>query len=411
MTLFNELREGTRIAWDAIRGNLLRSVLTTLGIIIGIITVTLMATAMAGLTGAFEKAISFLGSDVMYVDQREWFMNSDTSWDSAGKREKITLAQVRALEKGMSMAKGIAPFVMEGVSAVRYRNRTSGQVMLVGTSEQFLITGGITLDSGRFMTKAEAYANRDVCIVGAEVAEQLFEGQSPLGRKIRVAAESLEVIGTVARRGSVFGGMSLDNQIIIPIGKMVAGFQADPSCTIQVKAGDPTQIDSTREELRGLMRKIRRVPPGAQDNFAINQQEQLLAQFQKVSVVIATSGFFITGLSLFVGGIGIMNIMFVSVAERTHEIGIRKAIGAKRRTILLQFLIEAASICALGGLIAIALAAGLVQIARQYYPDVALSPSIVLLALTVAIVTGLISGFLPAWRAARMSPVEALRNE
>ncbi|HEV7867174.1 MAG TPA: ABC transporter permease [Chthoniobacteraceae bacterium] len=411
MKLGADLREGTRIAWEAIRGNLLRSVLTTLGIVIGIVTVTLMATAIEGLNGAFQNAISFIGTDVLYVDQRAWFIDSDAKWEQVGKRTKITLAQVRALERQLSGAKGIAPFVMEGVSSVSYKNRASGQVMIVGTSEQFLVTGGVVLESGRFMTKTEAYANRDLCVIGSEVAEKLFPRESPLGKRIRVATESLEVVGVLEKRGSVLGQMSLDNQVIMPIGKLTAGFRWDPSCTIQVRVGDPTQIDAAREELRGVMRKIRRVPPGEPDDFAINQQEQLLAQFRKVSAVIATSGFFITGLSLFVGGIGIMNIMFVSVAERTHEIGIRKAIGAQRRTILLQFLIEAASICLIGGIIALTIAAVLVQIAKHFVPQVALSPSVVLLALTVALVTGIVSGFLPAWRAARMSPVDALRNE
>jgi putative ABC transport system permease protein len=411
MNLLSEIKEGTRISWEAIRGNLLRSVLTTLGIVIGIVTVTLMATAMEGLNGAFRDAISFLGTDVLYVDTREWFIDSDKKWETVAKRQKITLTQVRAVERSLNLAKGVAPTVMHNIDAVRYKNRTSSGVLLVGTNEQFLVTGGIVLSAGRFMTKTEAYANRDVCIVGAEVAEKLFLNEPPLGRKVRVGNESLEVIGTIEKRGSVLGGMSLDNQVIIPIGKMVTGFRWDPTCTIQVKVGDPTQIPAAREELRGLLRKIRRVPPGQDDDFAINQQEQLLGQFKKVSGVIATSGFFITGLSLFVGGIGIMNIMFVSVAERTHEIGIRKAIGAKRRTILLQFLIEAASICLIGGLIALIIARALVQIGRIYLPAVALSPTVVLLALSVALVTGLVSGFLPAWRAARMRPVDALRNE
>jgi putative ABC transport system permease protein len=413
MNLFSELTEGARISWEAIRANLLRSVLTTLGIVIGIVTVTLMATAMEGLNNSFRDAISFLGTDVLYVDTREWFIDSNTKWDAAAKRGKITLPQVRAVERAMNMAKGVAPTVMHQIESVRYKNRASSMVTIIGTNEQFLITGGVTLTAGRFMTKAEASANRDLCIIGAEVAEKLFINESPLGQKIRAGNESLEVIGVLEKRGSVLGAMSLDSQVIIPIGKMFRGFRWDPTCTIQVKVGDPSRIDAAREELRGLLRKIRKVPPGKDDDFAINQQEQLLEQFKKVSGVIATSGFFITGLSLFVGGIGIMNIMFVSVAERTHEIGIRKAIGARRRTILLQFLIEAASICLLGGVIALLIAGGCVELARRVMPvmKVALSPSVIALALTVALVTGIVSGFLPAWRAARMSPVDALRNE
>ena len=413
MNLLAELTEGTRISWEAVRANLLRSVLTTLGIVIGIVTVTLMATALEALDAAFRDAISFIGTDVLYVDQREWFIDSDTKWDVAGKRGKITLPQVRAVEQGMNMAKGVAPSVMHGIESVRYKNRSSGLVLLIGTNEQFLVTGGVTLSAGRFMTKAEANGNRDICVVGADVAEKLFQNESPLGLKIHAGGESLEVIGVLEKRGSVMGQISLDNQMIIPIGKMFRGFRWDPSCTIQVKVGDPSHIEAAREELRGMLRKIRKVPPGVADDFAINQQEQLIAQFRKVSGVIATAGFFITGLSLFVGGIGIMNIMFVSVAERTHEIGIRKAIGAKRRTILLQFLIEAASICLLGGIIALLIARVLVEVSRHFLPAmrIAVSPTVVLLALTVALVTGIVSGFLPAWRAARMSPVDALRNE
>lgn len=411
MNLLSEIQEGTRIAWEAMRGNLLRSVLTTIGVVIGIVTVTLMAAAMEALDGAFRDAISFIGTDVLYVDTREWFIASETRWEAFAKRGKITLAQVRALEKTMPMARGVAPTVMHRIESIRHQNRSSSMVTLIGTNEQFLVTGGVTLAAGRFLTKTEANANRDLCVVGSEIAEKLFLSESPLGQKLRVGSESLEVIGVLEKRGSVFGQMSLDSQVIIPIGKMIRGFQWDPSCTIQVKVGDPARLEGARDELRGLMRKIRKVPPGRDDDFAINQQEQLLAQFKKVSAVIATAGFFITGLSLFVGGIGIMNIMFVSVAERTHEIGIRKAIGARSRTILLQFLIEAASICLLGGIIALAIARVCVEVARHFLPGVSLSPAVVLLALSVALVTGIFSGFLPAWRASRLSPVDALRNE
>jgi len=177
-----------------------------------------------------------------------------------------------------------------------------------------------------------------------------------------------------------------------------------------VKVRDPKQMDEAKEELRGIMRKIRHVPPGAEDDFAINQQEMLLKTFHRVGGTIATAGLFITGLSLFVGGIGIMNIMFVSVAERTKEIGVRKAIGARRRTILVQFLIEAGIVCLLGGLLAVAIAWPICLFMKKWLPA-SLSPEVVGLALFISVLTGLVSGFLPAWRAARMNPVDALRAE
>lgn len=411
MNIITEIIEGVRISWEALRGNLMRSVLTTVGIVIGIVTVTLMATALEYLNTAFRDAISFLGTDVLYVDRNEWFVDSNRRFDRMQRREKITLAQVREVEEGLGNVRGVAPTVMHGVDGLRYGDRTTGMVLMIGTNDQFIITDGVALASGRFMTKAEAGANRDLCVIGADIAEKLFEKESPLGKRITAGDERLEVIGVFEKRGSVLGGMSLDNQIVIPIQKMTRSFRGDPSCVIQVKVGDTTRIAETREELRGLMRKIRRIPPGGEDDFAINQQEALVGQFGKVSAIIATAGFFITGLSLFVGGIGIMNIMFVSVAERTQEIGVRKAIGARNRTVLMQFLIEAAAICLLGGIVAVIIARGLVEVAKLYLPKVGMSWHVVLLALVVAIATGLISGFLPAWRAARMRPVDALRKD
>src|SRR5438045_3291318 len=169
-------------------------------------------------------------------------------------------------------------------------------------------------------------------------------------------------------------------------------------------------MDEAKEELRGVVRKLRKVPPGAEDDFAINQQDILVQTFHRVGGIIASVGLFITGLSMFVGGIGIMNIMFVSVAERTREIGIRKAIGAKRRTILIQFLIEASTICLVGGLIGLSHAFPITQVLTTVLPA-SMSVTLVIVALTVSVLTGVIAGFLPAWRAARMNPVDALRNE
>jgi putative ABC transport system permease protein len=192
--------------------------------------------------------------------------------------------------------------------------------------------------------------------------------------------------------------------------QFLAEFWHDPDFTVAVKVGDVKQMEDAREELRGIMRRIRRVPPGKEDDFAIEAQESLLSMFNRVAKTIGAVGLFITGLSLFVGGIGIMNIMFVSVAERTREIGIRKAIGAKRRAIMIQFLTEAATICLLGGLIALSIAWPLTLLIGKVLPTY-LSFPLIGIALLVSALTGLLSGFFPAWRAARMDPVDALRNE
>jgi putative ABC transport system permease protein len=197
---------------------------------------------------------------------------------------------------------------------------------------------------------------------------------------------------------------------VIPLRNFTMDFDRTPDIALQVKVSDLVSLEDAREELRSIVRRVRRIPPGDPDDFSINQQDQIVEMFHKVAGTIAGVGLFITGLALFVGGIGIMNIMFVSVAERTKEIGVRKAIGAKRRTILMQFLTEAAAICLMGGLLALAIAWPLTLAMRQFMPAT-LSPLVVGLALAMAAATGIVAGFLPAWRAARMDTVDALRSE
>ncbi|MDB6123967.1 MAG: transporter efflux protein [Pedosphaera sp.] len=409
MNFFIELKEGLSIAWDAIRANKMRSILTTLGIIIGIVTVTLMGSAINGMDQAFHKSISMMGADMLYVNRFAWLAHSEAEWRKGQKRREITLNQAKRVEKEMTLARAVAPLV--GMNqTVKYKEKSASGVTILGSTEQFLTTSSFTVGQGRFMTQAEADGGRPVCIIGLDVATNLFANESPLGKQIKVGPRSLEIIGVLDKQGSFLGLKSLDNQVIIPIQQLLIGYWRNPDFQIQVKALRLDQLEETKEELRGVMRKIRRLAPGDEDDFAINQQEQFLTMYNKVAGTIAAVGLLITGLSLFVGGIGIMNIMFVSVAERTREIGVRKAIGAKRRTILMQFLIEAATICLLGGLVGLAITYVCTLVLAVWLP-VSMSLSVMGLAILVSLLTGLISGFLPAWRAARMDPVEALRNE
>jgi putative ABC transport system permease protein len=408
MNFLYELKEGLWISWDAIRANKMRSALTTLGIIIGIVTVTLMGTAIDGLNRSFLQSISFLGADTLYVTRTGWFHDSHESWMRANRRRQITMTQVREVQRQMTLARAVAPFATSG-EPVKYKNRKSDNVTVIGSSDQFIFTDGMTVGEGRFMSAEEANGGRPVCMLGFQVSTNLFPNEPALGAKVKVGGATFEVIGVMEKQGSLFGE-SLDNQMVVPVKQFVTQFWRDPDYEIHVKAVDLAHLEDAKEELRGILRRVRHIPPGTEDDFAIEQQESILRTFNRVAGTIAAIGLFITGLSLFVGGIGIMNIMFVSVAERTKEIGIRKAIGAKRRAILIQFLTEAASICLLGGLIALSIAWPLTFAVSQVMPA-RMSLPIVGVALLVSILTGALSGFFPAWRAARMNPVDALRNE
>jgi putative ABC transport system permease protein len=340
-------------------------------------------------------------------------IHSYAEWLSYSKRPDITRRQVRQVEQQMTLASAVAPVVTVN-QTVWYRNRNASGVQILGTTDQFLATQDFGIDEGRFMTANEADGGRPVCVLGADVASNLFDNESPLGKKIRIGARRLEVIGVLGKRGMVMGSnFSWDNRVIIPIQQFLIGYWRDPNFEVEVKVKDLAHIEDAKEELRGLMRKIRHVAPSDPDNFSINQQEQIIKSFTSGTATIAATGLLITSLSLFVGGIGIMNIMFVSVAERTREIGVRKAIGARRRSILLQFLIEAALICLLGGLAGLGITYLLIVMTQHLAPSfpVRMSPMMMGLAILVSVMTGLISGFLPAWRAARMNPVDALRNE
>ena len=409
MNWFIELREGLSISWSAIRANKLRSGLTTLGIIIGVVTVTLMGTAIQGLNSSFLKSISSIGADVLFVDRASWFIHTPQEWFDSQKRPALTLVMADELEKQLTLAAAVAP-VASDESTIQYKKRHSTGVPIVGTTENYQLTSGLTLAAGRFLTAGECRGGRPVCVMGADAATNLFLNDPPLGQKIIIGPHQFEVVGVLDKMGGFAENGGVDYQVIIPLPQYTQSIEDNPSYEFQVKASRLDQMDDAREEVRAVMRRLRHLAPGAPDNFAINQQDQFLEMFHQVAGTIGAVGLFITGLSRFAGGIGIMNIMFVSVAERTREIGVRKAIGAKRRTILLQFLIEAACICLLGGIIALGLAWPITLLLNQVMPAT-LSPLIAGIALLVSLVTGLLSGFFPAWRAARMNPVDALRNE
>ncbi|AFN75836.1 ABC transporter efflux protein [Melioribacter roseus P3M-2] len=407
---FIEFKEILLISLRAIRANKLRSVLTTLGIIIGIVAVTTMSTAIVGLREAFMSSISSFGSDVLYVDKFPWFAMND--WRLYRNRKDITYEQYEKLRTALKNYEAMAPTKRTFGASVKRKNRTVESAMIIGTTQEYARTSQIILEEGRFMNEWEAKAGRRVCIIGKDIQNELFPDISPIGREIRINNIPFKVIGIIEKQGSGFlGAFSLDGQVIIPFKAFeTAVGEARNRMRIDIKIGNIDRLEEAKEEIIAAMRVIRKVPPGKPEDFAINQQEAFKQMYDQTVGVVAIAGIVITALSLFVGAIGIMNIMFVSVTERTKEIGIRKAIGAKTWSILFQFLTEAAVICMIGGIIGIIISYPLSLVINQFLPT-SLPIHIVFISLMISALVGIISGFVPAWKASRLNPVDALRYE
>ena len=406
-----ELREGFSISFRAIRANKVRSILTTLGIVIGVTSVVLMSTAIKGIDNAFQTGVASLGSDNLYIDKWEWF-NNDTPWWELRNRKNLDLQDYEKYKQLAKLPLATAPTVWS-FQSVKNKDKVVDQVMIQGTNEEYINTTNLSFSEGRFFNELESNGGRNVIVLGSDIAKTLFPQGYALDQEVKLKGHKFRVVGVLEVQGSwVMGNFNPDKQVFIPIQNVFKYFQGENfrSVTINVRARNSQMVEATKEEAVGLMRRVRGLAYNEENDFSINQQEGLLNTINQTVGVIQIAGLFITGLSLFVGAIGIMNIMFVSVKERTKEIGIRKAIGAKRRTILGQFITESAVICLFGGLVGLGIATVLSLIVNQFLPT-SVQIDAVILAITISIITGVLSGFAPAYTASKLDPVEALRYE
>ena len=405
-----ELKEGLLIAFRALRANKVRTSLTMLGIFIGITVVVLMSTAIKGIDNSFQNGISALGSDVLYIDKWAWFSNED--WWKLRNRRSIDMADYEQFKELVRIPIAVAP-VINSQQTVKYGDRRVEGVFLNGSNADYVKTTNFTFEHGRFYNEVESNASRQVAVIGSEISKNLFPRGDALDKTIKIGGANFKIVGVLAEQGSfILGPWNPDNQVFIPIGSIFKNFVAEHrgTVTINVRAPNPALVEETKAEVEGVMRKVRGLKYDEENDFSINQQEGLMENYNSVVGVIQIAGLFITGLSLFVGAIGIMNIMFVSVRERTKEIGIRKAIGAKRRTILAQFLLESSAICLLGGLAGLLAAILGSMMLNQYFPT-SIQPDAAVIAIGVSGLTGILSGLAPAYTAAKLDPVDSLRYE
>jgi putative ABC transport system permease protein len=399
-----------RLAWSALSAHRLRSGLTLLGIVIGVFTVVAMMSLLNGLQSSIDKNMGGLGADVFQIQKTPNFNFGPPSLE-VQRRKKLTLSQVMQLREALPLAKQVGGEVWEGGKEVRAGNNISPGAQIGGGTPEFFTNNNLPIGTGRGYTEAEAMGASRVVVLGATVVDVLFPGGDPLGQHVRLGRLNLEVIGTLERQGgSPFGG-NPDNLISIPIALFLELYGTGRSLNITVMAKDHGDMARLQDLAIGAFRSVRGLDANAENDFELFSNDSARSTFDELANAVTAAGLVMCTFTLIVGGIGVMNIMLVAVTERTREIGLRKALGARRGRVLMQFVIEAVLLSLFGGVIGVALAFLATLLARFLDFPAQVPMWAVALGLSVSSGIGLLAGIYPAWRASRLVAAVALRVE
>lgn len=415
MVFLRLLRESVLFATHALVVNKLRTFLSLLGVAIGIFSIIAVLTFVDSLENNIRSSINKLGSDVIYIQKWPWGGDGgEYAWWEYWKRPQPKYREYEQLKDRIQNASAVAYGAGTGEN-VKYSNKTLQNVTLLAVSHSYNDIWGFELSEGRMFTTSESAGGSNVAIIGYDVAESLFGTTNPLGKEIKTMGRKLTIIGVFKKVGSSLIGQSTDEQIIIPVNFLqkivnVGTEEYGPFIMVKAKEGiSPMQI---KDEITGIMRKIRRLKPKANDDFSMNEISVMSEGIGAVFGVVNLAGVVIGGFSLLVGGFGIANIMFVSVKERTNQIGIQKSLGAKNQFILLQFIFESIILSLVGGGAGLLIVFLLTLIFKDAVPgfEITLSYGNVLWAFIVSFIIGVVSGIIPALMASRLNPVDAIRQ-
>jgi putative ABC transport system permease protein len=411
---FADVKESAYMAFDTVRTNKLRSLLTILGVSVGVITVVFMVSIIQGLNKSFAEQIEALGSNSIWATKFEPSFGHQPNSEELHRKE-LTLEDADAIRREAPSVLSVSPLYRKIAETVRFEDKQSDTPILLGVTPYYEFTQSSYVGRGRFITDLDVEGRANVCVVGQDLVRALFPFTDPLEKELKIAGRPFRVIGVMEPLGN-FLGQSRDNSIFIPIKTFEKYYPElhfpESIYVIIVRPISRAYVKSAVDEMTDILRRRRRVPAGASNNFGISSQDALLDIYNQLTGATYLVLTAISFVALMIGGIGVMNIMLVSVTERTKEIGLRKAVGATRLNILSQFLIEAVVLTAIGGLLGLAIGELASILMNKYSPLPAFVPVwAIVVGVGISAAVGIVFGLWPAWKAARLDPIESLRWE
>ncbi len=410
--LWSEWSESFFMALAAIRSNKLRSVLTLLGIVIGVFSIIAVTTAMRVMQNNIEGELNSLGSNVFEISKWPVFhAGGPGSWQKYHNRKDITYDQVLRLKERATLASNVGAEADRGGKIAQYRDeKTNPNVTISGITPDIMVAQNKKIDEGRPISQSDVETGQLVCVIDPNLVKNLFPHSDPLGEEVKVDGIGYRVIGTIKDEGNVVGGGQ--PYMLVPITTFFARYGKERSLDVYVQSLNQNVFEASQEQVGGILRSIRKVPPGKDDDFEIISNASLVDQFNQITFYVRIGAIVISAIALLAAGVGIMNIMLVGVTERTREIGVRKSVGATKRNILTQFLLEAVVLCEVGGVVGILL--GLIGgnlAALAMHMKAAFPVDWAMIGLIVCSIVGVTFGVYPAFKAASVDPIESLRYE